>query len=75
MALAEASPGEDGAPGLACGPYTIDEMDTLFGPEGWRAMRRFCVIQFRPDGSIKYRPCDDAAESGHNAGTSLGETI
>eukprot|EP00966_Prymnesium_polylepis_P120302 2780150-Prymnesium_polylepis.1 len=29
-------------------------------------MRHFCVIQFRPDRSIKYRPCDNAAESGHN---------
>ena len=38
-------------------------------------MRRFCVTQFRQDGSVKYRPCDDAAESGHNVGTSLGETI
>ena len=61
--------------GVCQGPFSLSDLNSRFGPDSWRAMKRFAVEQLRPDGSTKYRPCDDAAASMHNECTSLGETI
>ena len=61
--------------GLTQGPFTAADLDRRFGAGQWRSMMRFAVEQSRQDGSIKVRPCDDAAASMHNECTSLGETI
>ena len=55
-----------------CSPLrTAREMDDLFGVGGWRFVERFLIIQ--PDG--KKRAIDNARKSGHNAHTTMHETI
>ena len=55
-----------------CSPLrTALEMDDLFGVGGWRFVERFLIIQ--PDG--KKRAIDNARKSGHNAHTTMHETI
>ena len=55
-----------------CSPLrTAREMDDVFGVGGWRFVERFLIIQ--PDG--KKRAIDNARKSGHNAHTTMHETI
>ena len=63
--------------GTCHGPYTtLEEVNHVFGgADAWRCMERFGVKQLRADGTFKLRGCDNAARSGHNDMTSLGETI
>ena len=63
------------AKGYSQGPFSFAAVNKRFGAGNWRAMHAFAVEQVKPDGSVKYRRCDDAASSMHNACTSLGETI
>ena len=47
--------------GRCDGPWTVDDLDAMYGADGWRGMRCFGVEQ---GGAL--RACDDAAESLHN---------
>ena len=52
------------------GPWSFADMELQFGTGRWCGIRRFPVIQ-----ANGVRPCDDAAESGHNWATWMHETI
>ena len=56
--------------GLIDGPWTFEDVNSMFSESGWRGSRRFPVDQ---DG--KCRPCEDCAESGLNEATGLEEKI
>ena len=58
------------AAGHMNGYFTKSEMDSRFGVGGWRAIRRFGVWQ-----NGKCRACDNCAESLHNAGTRMHESL
>jgi len=47
--------------GRAQGPFSISQIETMYGHGKWRGMIRFPVIQ-----GEKVRPCDDGTGSGHN---------
>ena len=50
--------------GLCEGPFTPEQVDTMFGPEHWRGSRRFPIWQ-----KGKLRVVDDAAEDLSNGGS------
>ena len=52
------------------GYFSKQEMDARFGVGGWRAIRRFGVWQ-----NGKCRACDNCAESLHNVGTRMHESL
>ena len=56
--------------GTCDGYFTYEEIDLMFGKGNWRSIRAFPVLQ-----KGKYRRCDDAKESLHNAASILRETI
>ena len=63
-------------PKTASGPWTKDEVDGLLGPGAWRPLLRFAIPQgFYPDGSVKWRNCDNARSSRTNEMLSCHETI
>jgi hypothetical protein len=65
--------------GTMRGPfYSAVEVDADINaaPGSWRALHRFAIEQgLRPDGSIKWRCCDNGKASGTNACLSTHETI
>ena len=56
--------------GLAAGPFTKSQLDSLFGPGNWIPMRRFMLLQ-----ANKLRAIDDGRFSGHNKSCFSEETI
>ena len=64
--------------GVADGPYAcVADVDAVLGVKTWRPLHRFAVRQgVERDGSVKYRPCDNAGRSaGTNDCLSTHETI
>mmetsp|Transcript_50050 Transcript_50050/g.114795 ORF Transcript_50050/g.114795 Transcript_50050/m.114795 type:complete len:131 (-) Transcript_50050:500-892(-) len=58
------------AAGQCFGPFTIEEMDLAYGPNAWRAMKRFAI-----DENGKVRVCDDGRSSDHNIATETLESL
>jgi hypothetical protein len=56
--------------GLMAGPFSAAELNAAYGYGAWRGMRCFPIYQ-----KDKCRPCDDCAESGHNAATVVSEKL
>ena len=55
-----------------CSPlYTRAAMDRMFGPNAWRPLERFQIVQ----GDNKKRMIDNGRRTHHNAHTSMQETI
>ena len=50
--------------GLCDGPFEFDDMVAMYGPEGFRSIRRFGILQ-----NEEIRVCDNARESQSNAGS------
>lgn len=56
--------------GTMSGPFAARDLDRAYGAGQWRAIRRFPIWQ-----KEKCRPCDDCAESGHNAASFMAERL
>ena len=60
---------------VAAGPFTMDQIDSIYGKREWRCLEGFPVRQgFDKQGRPKWRRCDNARTSRTNACASTHET-
>jgi hypothetical protein len=62
----------DSALGLASGPFALEQLDAVWGANGWRAVPRHGLWQ---EHNGKLRPIDNARASSHNEATSETERL